>query len=126
VVDSFWLQDFPLVIENWIRRLLLLLPSWQKFARRQLRALLLQVLGSTAYIGTKQRPTQGSCESMPTMEETCWSDPLFEISDDMLQTPSNKEADDDLDIFAILEEAAEALQHLSEEEILREDEVGCL
>jgi len=63
---------------------------------------------------------------MPTMEETCWSDPLFEISDDMLQTPSNKEADDDLDIFAILEEAAEALQHLSEEEILREDEVGCL
>jgi hypothetical protein len=41
VVDSFWLQDFPLVIENWIRRLLLLLPSWQKFARRQLRALLL-------------------------------------------------------------------------------------
>jgi len=44
----------------------------------------------------------------------------------MLQTPSNKEADDDLDIFAILEEAAEALQHLSEEEILREDEVGCL
>ena len=60
------------------------------------------------------------------MEETCWSDPLFEISDDMLQTPSHQGADDDLDIFAILEEAAEALQHLSEEEILREDEVGCL
>ena len=92
-----------------------------------MRALLLY---PPIYIGAKQRQTQDSCCSPQTMEaqEDCWYDPLFVLPD--LHTPNpmdqgelHDDDDDDLDIFAILEEAAEVLQHVSDDELMKQETV---
>ena len=61
-------------------------------------------------------------------QEDCWYDPLFVLPD--LHTPNpmdqgelHDDDDDDLDIFAILEEAAEVLQHVSDDELLKQETV---
>ena len=63
-------------------------------------------------------------------QKDCWYDPLFVLPD--LNTPNpmdqgelndDDDDDDDLDVFAILEEAAEVLQHVSDDELLKQETV---